>query len=242
MLPFIHILSGKYFSSILTIPRPAILQRTLWSEQLGQVLSSSQNTFRSELVVLIRMGPYSPVLRVLGHLEDVETYVDKANVSSQLHKVHNLHVLIKALKPDQYSMRIACDYHDGYLFPLMLSWRTMLGWYISHSWLFRNMLSRSWERTKATWPKVMHKLLVVKANFLTLSRLGPFFCSFPCFFWGWVEEKWSVVGQSNWPRTGGWRGWEECPPGLENELEWDCSREDSSSLYEEEREMWEDDT
>merc|ERR1719237_1175840 len=44
-------------------------------------------------------NPYSPVLRVLGHLEDVETYVDKANVSSQLQKVHNLHVLIKALKP-----------------------------------------------------------------------------------------------------------------------------------------------
>ena len=29
MLPFIHILSGKYLTSILTIPRPAILQRIL---------------------------------------------------------------------------------------------------------------------------------------------------------------------------------------------------------------------
>ena len=53
------------------------------------------------------MGPYSPVLRVLGHLENVETNVDKANVSSQLQKVHNLHVLIKALKPDELSLRIA---------------------------------------------------------------------------------------------------------------------------------------
>ena len=67
------------------------------------------------------MGPYSPVFRMLGHLEDVETNVDKANVSSQLHKVHNLHVLIKALKPDELSLRIACDDDDGYLFPLMLS-------------------------------------------------------------------------------------------------------------------------
>ena len=67
------------------------------------------------------MGPYSPVFRMLGHLEDVETYVDKANVSSQLQKVHNLHVLIKALKPDELPLRIACDDDDGYLFPLMLS-------------------------------------------------------------------------------------------------------------------------
>ena len=66
------------------------------------------------------MGPDSSIFGVLGHLEDVETYIDKANVSSQLQKVHNLHVLIKALKPDEYSMRIACD-DDGYLFPLMLS-------------------------------------------------------------------------------------------------------------------------
>ena len=29
MFPFIHILSGKYLTSILTIPRPAIRQRTL---------------------------------------------------------------------------------------------------------------------------------------------------------------------------------------------------------------------
>ena len=46
------------------------------------------------------MGPDSSVFRVLGHLEDVETNVDKANVSCQLQKVHNFHVLIKALEPE----------------------------------------------------------------------------------------------------------------------------------------------
>ena len=55
-------------------------------------------------VMLMRMEPYSPVLRVLGHLENVKSYVDKANMSGQLQKVHYLHVLVKALKPEGYSM------------------------------------------------------------------------------------------------------------------------------------------
>ena len=52
----------------------------------------------------MRMEPYRPVLRVLGHLENVKSYVDKANMSGQLQKVHYLHVLVKALKPEGYSM------------------------------------------------------------------------------------------------------------------------------------------
>ena len=55
-------------------------------------------------MMLMRMEPYSPVLRVLGHLENVKSYVDKANMSGQLQKVHYLHVLVKALKPEGYSM------------------------------------------------------------------------------------------------------------------------------------------
>ena len=48
--------------------------------------------------------PDSSLLRMFGHLENVESNIDKADVSSQLHKVHYLHVLVKALKPEEYSM------------------------------------------------------------------------------------------------------------------------------------------
>ena len=41
---------------------------------------------------------------MFGHLENVESNIDKADVSSQLQKVHYLHVLVKALKPEEYSM------------------------------------------------------------------------------------------------------------------------------------------
>ena len=91
MLPFIHILSGKYLTSILTIPRPAILQRTLSKVKIGQGR-------------LYWVEPDSPVLRMFGHLENVESNIDKSNVSRQLQKVHYLHVLVKALKPEEYSM------------------------------------------------------------------------------------------------------------------------------------------
>ena len=71
IFPFNHILSGKYLTSILTIPRPAILQRTLEKVRL-----------KSEMSISIR--PDGPVLRVFGHLENVESNVHKANVCSQL--------------------------------------------------------------------------------------------------------------------------------------------------------------
>ena len=83
--------------------------------------------------MLNRMGPDSPVLRMFGHLKDVESNIDKANVSGQLQKVHYLHVLVQTLKPrecvdDTKQTSKSHDMNDkGYLLPLMLSWRTMLG-------------------------------------------------------------------------------------------------------------------
>ena len=47
-------------------------------------------------------GPDGSVLRMLGHVQDVETNVDEADVSGQLQKIHYLHVLIQALKPDKF--------------------------------------------------------------------------------------------------------------------------------------------
>ena len=71
IFPLNHILSGKYLTSILTIPRPAILQRIL-----------EKGRSKSEMSISIR--PDGPVLRVFGHLENVESNVHEANVCSQL--------------------------------------------------------------------------------------------------------------------------------------------------------------
>ena len=67
MFPFIHILSGKYLTSILTIPRPAIRHRTLKKGEFVYLNLSSINA-----------APNCAILRVLCQLEDMESDVDKA--------------------------------------------------------------------------------------------------------------------------------------------------------------------
>ena len=92
-----------------------------------------QSIARLRYVMLGGMEPDSPVLWMFGHLENVESNIDKSNVSSQLQKVHNLHVLVQTLKPrgcveNTKQTSKSQDLNvKGYLFPLMLSWRTMLG-------------------------------------------------------------------------------------------------------------------
>ena len=74
--------------------------------------------------------------------------VDETDVRRQLEQVHQLDVLVQALVPRP--CRREGEVRGGRA-PLMLSWSTMLGWYICHSWDLRNMLVRSWASTWHTW-------------------------------------------------------------------------------------------
>ena len=133
MFPFIHILSGKYLTSILTIPRPAIRHRTLrkrsWCtlslfNQCGTWLCHPQG-----------------VLSTWGYGIERRQSVCARSASADLQSsCIDLSPRTCAGLSRDHMLKV-------YLFPRMLSWRTMLGWYISHSWLFKKMLCRSWDKT-----------------------------------------------------------------------------------------------